>query len=152
MRRFIVAALFVWLVVPGSVESGEGTVPKPVKMSKAQIAGGIFRDVAPVIEKKESERGPYTTEDVESFLSSDRQFDAGIYRSGPCRFTISEPYGVDEFMYFLEGGVKLTSADGTVQTIRAGDAVVIPREWTGIWDSDGYTKIYVIYSPDGPIE
>jgi hypothetical protein len=29
---------------------------------------------------------------------------------------------------------------------------VIPADWTGIWDTEGYTKIYVIYSPDGPIE
>ncbi len=25
-------------------------------------------------------------------------------------------------------------------------------EWTGIWDTQGYTKIYVIYSPGGPIQ
>ena len=58
-------------------------------------------------------------------------------------------YGVDEFMYFLEGGVKLTSSDGTVQTINAGEAVTIPKEWTGIWETDGYRKIWVIYSDDG---
>jgi hypothetical protein len=33
----------------------------------------------------------------------------------------------------------------------AGDSVVIPEDWTGVWDTEGYTKIYVIYSPDGPI-
>jgi len=55
-------------------------------------------------------------------------------------------------MHFLEGGVTLTSSDGTVTRIDAGDSVVIPADWTGIWDTDGYTKIYVIYSPDKPIE
>jgi hypothetical protein len=29
---------------------------------------------------------------------------------------------------------------------------VIPADWTGVWDTEGYTKIYVIYSPEGPIE
>jgi hypothetical protein len=27
--------------------------------------------------------------------------------------------------------------------------VSIPKEWTGIWDTDGYSKIWVIYSEDG---
>ena len=52
-------------------------------------------------------------------------------------------------MYFVEGSVTLTSADGTVQTIGPGEAVTIPKAWTGIWDTNGYTKIWVIYSDDG---
>ena len=52
-------------------------------------------------------------------------------------------------MYFLEGSVTLTSADGTVQVINAGEAVTIPKEWTGTWDTEGYTKMWVIYSEDG---
>jgi len=35
-----------------------------------------------------------------------------------------------------------------VQTINAGEAVTIPKEWTGIWESEGYEKIYVIYYPE----
>jgi len=72
-----------------------------------------------------------------------------MYRSGKSHFEAKEPYGVDEFMYFLEGSVTLTSSDGSVQTINAGEAVTIPKEWTGIWDTEGYTKIWVIYSEDG---
>ena len=72
-----------------------------------------------------------------------------ILHNGKVRSEIGEPYGVDEFMYFLEGGVTLTSSDGTVQEINAGEAVTIPREWMGVWDTDGYTKIWVIYSEDG---
>ena len=81
----------------------------------------------------------------------DKKFDAGMYRSGKVRAEIKEPYGVNEYMHFLEGGVTLTSSDGTVTEIRAGDSVVIPADWTGVWDTEGYTKIYVIYSPGGPI-
>jgi len=65
------------------------------------------------------------------------------------RFEIAEPYGVDEFMFFVEGSVTLTSADGSVEVINAGEAVTIPKEWTGTWDTDGYTKFWVIYSEDG---
>ena len=120
----------------------------PVKMSAAQIAGDLFTDYEPVVTEDEGN----ITHDVEVFLSTDKQFDAGMYKSGAVRAEITEPYGVEEYMHFLEGGVTLTSSDGTVTEIKAGDSVVIPAEWTGVWDTQGYTKIYVIYSPHGPIE
>lgn len=118
---------------------------QPQKINAADISGDIFdRD-----DMIETETDGNTTLDVTSFLSSDGRFGSGMYRSGAVRADITEPYGVDEFMYFLEGGVTLTSSDGTVQHIAAGEAVTIPKEWTGVWDTDGYTKIWVIYSEDG---
>ncbi len=117
----------------------------PAKLSKTDIAGEIFNS-PDMIELNE---GGNTTLDVTSLLSSDKKFASGMYKSGAVRFEITEPYGVDEFMYFLEGGVTLTSTDGTVQVIDAGEAVTIPREWQGVWDTQGYTKIWVIYSEDG---
>jgi uncharacterized cupin superfamily protein len=118
---------------------------QPAKISKSDIAGEIFKrsDVL------ESVHGSNTTLDVTTQKSSDGRFASGMYKSGKVRSEITEPYGVDEFMYFIEGGVTLTSADGTVQVIAAGEAVTIPKEWTGIWDTEGYTKIWVIYSEDG---
>ena len=123
-------------------------VIKPRKMSKAEIAGDIFS--RPDMITTERSGGP--THDVVSLLGSDEKFVSGMYRAGASRSEINEPYGVDEFMYFLEGSVTLTSSDGSVQTIEAGDAVTIPKEWTGIWETAGYTKIYVIYSATGEIE
>ena len=117
----------------------------PAKMSKNDIAGKIFErpDVL------EEDHGDHVTLDVTTLLSSDKKFASGMYRSGKVRSEITEPYGVDEFMYFLDGSVTLTLSDGTAQTIKAGEAVTIPKEWTGVWDTDGYTKIWAIYSEDG---
>ena len=120
----------------------------PVKISKTQAAGAIFDDYEPVVKTE----GGNTTHDVEVFLSKDKQFDAGMYRCARVRAEIRTPYGVNEYMHFLDGGVTLTSSDGTVTEVRAGESVVIPADWTGVWDTNGYTKIYVIYSPNGPIE
>jgi uncharacterized cupin superfamily protein len=120
----------------------------PVKISQAQIAGKIFEDYEPVVH----EHNGNTTHDVEVFLSPEKEFDAGMYRSGKVRAEIKQPYGVHEYMHFIEGGVTLTSSDGTVTEVKAGDSVIIPADFTGVWDTEGYTKIYVIYSPDGPIE
>ena len=117
----------------------------PAKLSQKDFAGEVF-DRPDMLELTE---GGNTTLDVTSFLSSDKKFGSGMYKSGAVRFEITEPYGVDEFMYFLVGSVTLTSSDGEVQVIYAGEAVTIPKEWTGVWDTQGYTKIWVIYSEDG---
>jgi uncharacterized cupin superfamily protein len=114
----------------------------PAKISKADMQGAIFERPDTV----RTTRGGNTVLDVTTLESSDGRFSSGMYKSGTSHFEIDEPYGVDEFMYFLEGGVTLTSADGTVQEIHAGEAVTIPKEWTGTWQTDGYTKIWVIYS------
>jgi len=135
-----------------AVASVQSSVVRPIKMGHEQIAGGIFEDYDPVVEFREVGDQRWSTADVETFISSDRKFDAGMYRSDPVRMEVDEPYGVDEFMYFLEGSVILTSADGSEMTIGAGDAVTIPKEWTGVWDTpEGYMKIYVIHYPE-PIE
>ena len=154
MRRFPLTSPLVRVVAAGCACLGVTAAAwaadpvHPVRISQAQIAGEIFKDHKPVVKTQDGN----TTHDVEVFLSKDRQFDAGMYRSGKVRAEIKTPYGVHEYMHFLEGGVKLTSSDGTVTEVHAGDSVVIPADWTGVWDTEGYTKIYVIYSPNGPIE
>lgn len=117
----------------------------PSKMSASDLSGKMFEHP----DTLKSEDNGNTTLDITSLLSSDGKFASGMYRSDKVRFEITEPYGVDEFMYFLEGSVTLISDDGTKQVINAGEAVTIPKEWTGIWDTDGYRKIWVIYSEDG---
>jgi uncharacterized cupin superfamily protein len=145
MKKLLVPIIiFAATAVAISAQHDKAVVP--AKISKADLAGKIFeRD--DMIETTHGDG--HVTLDVTTLLSSDKKFGSGMYRSGKTRIEINEPYGVDEFMYFLEGSVKLTSSDGTVQTINAGEAVTIPKEWTGIWDTGGYTKIWVIYSADG---
>ena len=141
------AALFSCAMLLASLTGAAvaGDVVKPAKISKDDISGKIF-DRPEMIE---TQHGDNTTLDVTTLLSSDKKFASGMYGSGKTRSEITEPYGVDEFMFFLEGSVRLTSADGSVQVINAGEGVTIPKEWTGIWETDGYTKIWVIYSADG---
>ncbi len=117
----------------------------PAKVSKADAAGAIFK--RPDMVATTHEDG-HKTEDVTSLLRSDGRFASGMYKSGKTRAEITEPYGVDEFMYFLEGSVTLVSSDGTVTEILAGEAVTVPKEWTGTWITEGYTKFWVIYSED----
>ena len=117
----------------------------PTKISKDDAAGMIFQrnDVTAT-----THADGHQTASVTSMASSDGKFHSGMYRSSKTRFEISEPYGVDEFMYFLSGGVTLTSTDGSVMTVHAGEAITMPKEWTGIWDTDGFDKIWVIHSSE----
>ena len=145
MKRTSVTAAIA-ILVSGALYAGHHEIVKPAEMKRDDIAGAIF-DRPGMLETTHDNGN--TTLDVTSLLSSDKKFASGMYKSGKVRIEIDEPYGVDEFMYFLEGSVTLTSSDGSAQVINAGEAVTIPKEWTGIWETDGYTKIWVIYSADG---
>lgn len=145
MKKLLVTTILIGAAaVAISAHHEEAAVP--AKISKQDMTGSIF--AREDMTRTEHESGNVTL-DVTSLLSSDKKFASGMYKSGKSYFEATDPYGVDEFMYFIEGGVTLTSSDGTVTKINAGDAVTIPKEWTGIWDTDGYTKIWVIYSEDG---
>ena len=145
MKKSMVSIIMIAMAAV-TISARQETAVIPAKISADELAGRIFEREKMI--EKTHESGNVTL-DVTTLLSSDKKFASGMYRSGKSHFEATDPYGVDEFMYFLEGSVKLTSSDGTVQTINAGEAVTIPKEWTGTWDTEGYTKIWVIYSEDG---
>jgi uncharacterized cupin superfamily protein len=117
----------------------------PAKLSSTELAGYAFKNPNTIV----TETPTGKIHDLTSLKSSDGKFASGMYSAGKSRFDITEPYGVDEFMFFLEGSVTLTSDDGSQLTINAGEAVTIPKEWTGVWETEGYRKIWVIYSESG---
>jgi uncharacterized cupin superfamily protein len=81
--------------------------------------------------------------------SEDGRFESGFYQSGPEHEEYREVgYENDEFCYILTGSIVLTAADGRMDTVAPGDAVSIPKGWKGRWDSNGYTKLFVIYHCD----
>jgi uncharacterized cupin superfamily protein len=145
MRNLALNCLTVIALYIVSQTSTAADVVLPSKISAEAMTGAIFERP----DMLEVTRNGNTTQDVTTLLSSDKKFASGMYKSGKVRFETIEPYGVDEFMYFITGSITLTSADGSSQVINAGEAVTIPKEWTGVWDTEGYTKIWVIYSEDG---
>ena len=145
MNRTIPGLIGAGLLVAGLTAADDHAAVHPAEMSREDIAGEIFERDATI----RTERDGFTVQDITSLKSSDGRFASGMYQAGKSRFEVTDPYGVDEFMYFLDGGVTLTSSDGTITEIEAGEAVTIPKEWTGTWETDGYTKIWVIYSEDG---
>ena len=143
--RLTIAFLCAGLLSPAIADNQDSKTVLPTKISKDDAAGMIFQrnDVTAT-----THADGHQTASVTSMASSDGKFHSGMYRSSKTRFEISEPYGVDEFMYFLSGSVTLTSADGSVMTVHAGEAITMPKEWTGIWDTDGFEKIWVTHSSE----
>ncbi len=115
-------------------------VPKPVKVTAAEAAGPIFSRKEAV--KEHGAEG--ATTDVQIMQSADKKMQAGVYQAAASDTAI-DAYPEDEFCYLLTGSVKLTSTDGTVLDIKAGEAFAIRKGWKGRWTTPGYTKFYVTY-------
>lgn len=81
--------------------------------------------------------------------SEDGSFEAGI-GSMQKHSEAFESFHADQFLFALEGSVRLTSADGSVLNVAAGDALFIPKGWKGKWDTNGFKDVYVIYDPKNP--
>jgi uncharacterized cupin superfamily protein len=64
---------------------------------------------------------------------------------------VAGPYACDEFMWLLQGEVGIrNNKTGTVETVRAGEAFVIPQGYDCQWQQQGYLrKFFVIYEPPG---
>ena len=121
-------------------------IPNPAKVTKDQMSGNIFKN-------KDSHASVYneTTPviDFVSLTSSDEKFITGVYSSEALHESYPDGYGMDEFWVLLSGSITLTSEDGTVTVYNPGDACSISSEWKGRWDTEGYTKVYSVYSRNG---
>ncbi len=74
------------------------------------------------------------------------QFFSGIWESSPGKWQIH--YGEEEFCAILAGKIILTNADGVAETFQTGDAFIIPKGFTGSWETiDAVKKWYVIFEP-----
>jgi uncharacterized cupin superfamily protein len=64
---------------------------------------------------------------------------------------VAEPYACEEFMWLLQGEVGIrNNTTGAVETVRAGEAFVIPMGYDCQWQQNGYLrKFFVIYEPPG---
>ena len=143
MRKAIVAALVFGVTFACSAAE------HPVLMRGALLNGEIFADPRAESLDETSASGTVGARDLVVHESDDGCLQTGVYETGLNRYQVDEPYEHDEFMYFLQGGVTLSSGDGTVIEAVAGDGVLVPKGWTGTWDSAGYRKLYVIYDcPD----
>lgn len=140
-----------WLLLPlaGVFTVSVSAQPALQKLSADTLSSDVFADARTEQLTESSEVGDTPAQDLVWHESDDRCLQTGVYETGPNRYTITDPYPHDELMMFIAGGVTLTPTNGEAVVIAAGDTVMLPKGWTGIWDSEGYRKVYVIYDcPD----
>lgn len=78
--------------------------------------------------------------------SPDGKLEIGIWECTPGRFTADRSQAA-EFCHFLSGVVEMRHADGRVERLGPGDALMLPRGWKGEWRLLEQTrKIYVFYT------
>ncbi len=144
----MVRTLFAAAILTGAMASTglHAETIQPVKVSKADLAGEIFKRKDAVTKDEHGNRST----DAVTYTSPDNAYQTGVYKSGPLHEEIKGPQGLPytEFLYFLSGSVKLTSSDGSVMVVNTGEGVTLPKGWTGQFDTSGYTKLYVTYDSD----
>jgi uncharacterized cupin superfamily protein len=140
MKHLVTISTVLGLFVP----AGHAETLQPSKLNGSDLTETI-------LDRLHRGGGNGDDDDNETYLSPDRQFETGLYSSGPIHEVIEVPGGYPnaEFLYLLSGEITLTSQDGRSTTVNSGEAVTIPKGWIGQFDSSSYVKLYAIYYPDG---
>ncbi|MBH68373.1 MAG: hypothetical protein CMM58_08475 [Rhodospirillaceae bacterium] len=82
---------------------------------------------------------------LNSYKSVDGKFNAGLSEYSKMTLRLKD-WPQDEFMYFLEGQVEITNEDGSSKVYGPGDAIVMPKGFSGTWRQlSTIKKIHVSY-------
>lgn len=85
-----------------------------------------------------------------SYLRSPGNERTGVWRAEPATTGPHTPK-YSEFTYLLEGAVTLVDADGRRETLKAGDAVLVPRGTTYTWQqAEPLREFWVIFDNPAP--
>ena len=68
-----------------------------------------------------------------------------VWEAETAKLAINEPFPYDEFVYILSGKLILTDTEGNKTEYVAGDSLVVPLGFMGIWEMVGdYRELIVI--------
>ncbi len=103
-----------------------------------------------VIDPSDLDAGEPLQHEHNYFTDQTGQLTAGVWTCTPMT-TKLEPYSVNEFMLVLEGSVTIEDQNGHEETIRAGEAFIIPKGMPCRWkQTESIRKFYVIFDdPSG---
>ena len=119
------------------------TAPSPVRLNRDKIAGvdlpagELFVPPELILEGHHRPRG--------ETLYQGKELTLEIYEDGPATYAAGGPFPVDEFVLVMSGKLILTDAGGQVHEFVAGDSLVVPKGFTGIWKMLGnYRELVAI--------
>ena len=150
----VLAASFVWAACngisgidapePATASAAEPAVkqPSPVRLDREKLAGLGLEEYPALAAEEVLEGGSGQRGEV--FFVGD-ELAVGVWEADASILSVAEPLPYDEFVTVLSGKLILTDEQGTAEEYLPGDAVVVPKGFTGTWQMLGnYRDIYVI--------
>jgi uncharacterized cupin superfamily protein len=128
------------LSVPAAAD--ENKPIKALKMDPAKLAGiGLaagepFFGAEDVLEGSHKPRGEVLHYGEELVLE--------VYEDDEATIRVTEPFEYDEYVWILSGKLVLTDSEGEVQEFVAGESLVVPKGFTGIWQMVGNYREFIV--------
>ena len=134
------AALLLCAAVAVAVEEKTGA-PAPVRLDAEKLAGRGLEEFEPFPE--EMVLSGRSRHSYHTFFSGEEVV-VEVYAAQPARLKIDEPWPYDEFIYLLSGKLVLIDAKGEVTQYVAGESLVVPKGFLGIWEMQGDFRELVV--------
>ncbi len=136
----LLAALLLFAAVAAAEEEKIGA-PAPVRLDVEKLAGLGLEELEPF--PKEIVLSGRSKHSYHTFFSGEEVV-VEVYEAEPAKFKIDEPWPYDEFIYVLSGKLVLTDARGEVTQFVAGESLVVPKGFLGIWEMQGNFRELVV--------
>ncbi len=117
--------------------------PAPTRMNPDKIAGLGLEKEEPFIPPDQILEGAHKPRGAPLFHGDELVI--VVYEDEPGTFAITQPFPYDEFVMVVSGKLILTDTGGQVHEFVAGDSLVVPKGFTGIWKMEGnYRELVAI--------
>jgi uncharacterized cupin superfamily protein len=136
----LLAALLLFAAVAAAEEEKIGA-PAPVRLDVEKLAGLGLEELEPF--PKEIVLSGRSKHSYHTFFSGEEVV-VEVYEAEPAKLKIDEPWPYDEFIYVLSGKLVLTDARGEVTQFVAGESLVVPKGFLGIWEMQGNFRELVV--------
>ncbi len=136
----LLAALLLFAAAAAAEEEKIGA-PAPVRLDAEKLAGLGLEEFEPF--PKEIVLSGRSKHSYHTFFSGEEVV-VEVYEAEPAKLKIDEPWPYDEFIYLLSGKLILTDARGEVTQFVAGESLVVPKGFLGIWEMQGNFRELVV--------
>ena len=136
----LLAALLLFAAAAAAEEENIGA-PAPVRLDADKLAGLGLEEFEPF--PKEMVLSGRSRHSYHTFFSGEEVV-VEVYEAEPAKLKIDEPWPYDEFIYVLSGKLVLTDATGVVTEFVAGESLVVPKGFLGIWEMQGNFRELVV--------
>ncbi len=117
------------------------TAATPTRMNPDKIAGLGLEEEEPFIPPEDILEGAHKPRGEVLFRGDELVI--VVYEDVSGTFAITQPFPYDEFVMVVSGKLTLTDPTDRVQTFVAGESVVVPKGFTGVWKMEGNYREFI---------